>query len=124
MELNPDKDLEIDISNLTTEFKVFPVTMYRYSQYRAKIETQRDIAKARLKEVRATVYKKIKADVSAKHTQSSIEAEIDTDPTVIDAQMKLIRAEHDATTWAGAVESMRAKKDVLIQLGSDRRKEI
>ena len=124
MELNPDTDLSINVANLTTEFRDFPVIMYRYSQQRAKSETQRDMAKAKLKEVRAVAYKKIKSDGSTKHTQSSLEAEVDTDPTVIDAQMKLIRAEHDASTWAGAVESMRAKKDCLIQLGSDRRKEM
>ena len=124
MELNPDKDLSVDVANLTEEFRVFPLVMFRYSQHRAKVETQRDMAKAKLKEVRAIVYKRVKSDTSAKHTQSSLEAEVDTDPTVIDAHMKLIRAEHDATTWAGALESMRAKKDCLIQLGSDRRKEI
>lgn len=124
MELNPETDLNIDVANLTSEFKSFPITMYRYSLHRAKIEAHRDMAKAKLKEIRAIVYKRVKSDISAKHTQSSLEAEIDTDPTVIDAQMKLIRAEHDATTWAGAVESMRSKKDVLIQLGSDRRKEM
>jgi len=124
MELNPEKDLEIDVTNLTSEFKSFPIVMFRYSQQRAKVEAQRDVAKAFLKETRAIVYKRVKSDVSAKHTQSSLEAEIDTDPVVIEAQKKLIRAEHDASTWAGAVESMRSKKDVLIQLGSDRRKEM
>jgi hypothetical protein len=124
MELNPEIDLAIDVANLSAEFRNFPTTMYRYSLHRAKVEAQRDMAKARLKEVRATVYKRVKSDTSAKHTQSSLEAEVDTDPTVIEAQTKFIRAEHDATTWAGAMESMRAKKDVLIQLGSDRRKEI
>ena len=124
MELNPDVDLSIDVSDLTAEFRKFPITMYRYSQYRAKVEAQRDMAKAKLKEVRAIVYKRVKSDTSAKHTQTSIEAEIDTDPLVMEAQMKFVRAEHDATTWAGAVESMRSKKDCLIQLGSDRRKEM
>lgn len=124
MELNPEVDLEIDVSNLTLEFRNFPGTMYRYSVYRAKIETLRDTAKAKLKEVRAIAYKRVKSDITAKHTQSSLEAEVDTDPTVIEAQLKFIRAEHDASTWAGAVESMRAKKDCLIQLGSDRRKEM
>ncbi len=124
MELNPEVDLEVDVSNLTEEFKKFPVVMYRYALYRAKIESQRDIAKAKLKEIRAVVRKRVKADVSVKHTENSIEAEIDTDPTVMEAQMKFIRAEHDAATWAGAMESMRSKKDCLIQLGSDRRKEM
>ena len=124
MELNPDVDLSIDVANLTEEFRVFPIKMFRYSQRRAEIETKRDIAKSRLKEVRAMVYKRVKSDLLQKHTQTSIEAEIDTDPEVIKANASFIRAEHDATTWAGAVDSMRAKKDCLIQLGSDRRKEM
>ena len=124
MELNPEKDLEIDIGDLTSEFKRFPLLMYRYSQHRANIDTKRDTAKARLKEVRALSYKRIKSDPSVKHTEKSLESEIDTDPLVIEAQMKVIRADHDAETWAGAVEAMRSKKDVLIQLGSDRRKEM
>lgn len=123
MELNPDTDLSIDVSRLAAEFREFPVKLYRYSQYRAKIEAQRDMAKAKLKEAKALVYKRLRKDTTAKHTQGSLEAEVDTDPTVIDANNKFIRAEHDATTWAGAVESMRAKKDCLIQLGADARKD-
>jgi hypothetical protein len=123
MELDPEKDLTIDVSNLGSEFREFSLLLYRYTCYRAKIETQRDVAKARLKEQRAIIRKKVKSDLSVKHTENSIEAEIDTDPTVIDANMKLIRAEHDASTWAGAVESMRAKKDCLIQIGADQRKD-
>jgi len=124
MELNPEVDLEIDVANLTTEFKMLPIKLYRYSLHRAKVETQLDMAKARVKEVRAIAYKRIKSDVSIKHTEKSMEAELDSDPIVLEAQMKLIRAEHDAVTWAGAVDSMKAKKDCLIQLGSDRRKEM
>ena len=124
MELNPEIDLEIDVNDLTSEFKKLSLMLYRYYQHKAKAEAQRDVAKAKLKEVRAITRKRIKSDASVKHTESSIEAEIDTDPQVIEAQNKFIRAEHDASTWYGAVDSMKAKKDCLIQLGSDRRKEI
>ena len=124
MELNPDVDLIINTADLTSEFRNFPIIMYRYGQERAKIEAQRDLAEAKLKEVKALAYKKIKGNVAAKHTEKSMEAEIDTDPDVIAARVKLIQAEHNATSWNGAVESLRAKKDVLIQLGSDRRKEM
>lgn len=123
MELNPEVDLSIDINNLTVEFKDFSLRLYRYSQYRAKIDTQRDIAKALFKETKAVVYKRIKSDPKNKHTEKSLEAEIDTDPEVMDAQRKLIRAEHDSSTWSGAVDSMKAKKDMLMQLGADARKE-
>jgi hypothetical protein len=124
MELNPEVDLSIDVANLSSEFKSFSLVFYRYCQHKARVESQRDVAKTRLKEVKATTYKRIKSDPSVKHSEKSMEAEIDTDPLVMEAQMKFIRAEHDATTWCGAVDSMKAKKDCLIQLGSDRRKEI
>ena len=124
MELNPEIDLNIDINDLTTEFRGFPILMYRYSVHRAKVEAHRDILKAKLKETRAVAFKRIKADTSVKHTEKSLEAEIDTDPDVKKALIAYIQGEHDATSWAGAVDSMRSKKDCLIQLGSDRRKEM
>jgi hypothetical protein len=124
MEFNPEKDLVIDVANLTSEFRDFPVIFYRYCLKKAEAEKTVDLAKGKIKELRATTRKRIKADVSVKHTENSLEADIDTDLVVIEAQKRLAQAEHDAATIAGAVESMRAKKDCLIQLGSDRRKEI
>jgi hypothetical protein len=124
MELNPEVDLDIDTENLTSEIKRLSLVLYRYYKYKAQVETKRDVAKAKLREVKANSYKRIKSDTFVKHTEKSLEAEIDTDPYVIEAQMVLIRAEHDASTWFGAVDSMKAKKDMLVQLNSDRRKEV
>lgn len=123
MELNPDTDLSIDVANLSNEFRHFPTVLYQYCLQKVKIEASRDIAKAKLKEVRALCYKKIKSDFNTKFTEKGVEAEIDTDPSVIEANLKFIRAEHDASTWGGAVDSMKAKKDMLMQLGADARKE-
>lgn len=123
-ELNPEVDLSVNVANLDVEFRTFPSTLYRYSCVKADAAKQRDIAKATLKEVKAATYKRIKSDVSVKHTEKSMEAEIDTDQIVMDLQRKLIDAEHTLATLEGSVESMRAKKDMLIQLGSDRRKEM
>lgn len=123
MNLDPEIDLIVNVSDLTSEFRTFPTTFYRYCLQKAKAEAQRDHAKAKLKEIRAVVYKRIKSDTSTKHTEKSMEAEIDTDPQVLEAQLKLVKAEHDAATIEGAVESMRSKKDMLMQLGADRRKE-
>ena len=122
-ELDPDKDLSIDVTDLSTEFRMFPTTLFQYYKYKAKVEAQRDMAKATLKETKALCYKRIKSDMSLKLTEKGMEAEIDTDPVVIEANLKFIRAEHDATTWGGAVDSMKSKKDMLMQLGADNRKE-
>lgn len=123
MQLNPEVDLSVDASNLNSEFRNFPTILYRYCVYKADVERNRDIAKAKLKEIKAITYKRIKSDPSVKHTEKSLEAEIDTDPAVLEAQSKWIEAEHNASTWNGAVDSMKAKKDCLIQLGADSRKE-
>ena len=122
MDLNPETDLSVDIHNLTSEFRYLPGLLFRYYQYKAKVESIRDIAKAKLKETKAVVYKTIRSG-STKHSEKSIEAEVDSHPDVVAAQIKLIKAEHDATTWEGAVDSMKAKKDMIIQLGADSRKE-
>lgn len=125
MELDPDTDLSIDIDNLTSEFKKLSLMLYRYYKHKANAESQRDIAKSKLKEARAIAYKNIKMNpTNTKITEKGVEAEIDTDPLVLKANIAFIQAEHNATTWGGAVDSMKAKKDCLIQLGSDRRKEI
>ena len=124
MELNPEIDLDVNIHDLTKEFKDLSLKLYRYYKHKALLEASRDLAKAVLKETRAEVYKELKSNVAVKHTENSLEAHIDSDARVMEAQRKLIRATHDAETWVGAVDSMKAKKDCLIQLGSDRRKEI
>jgi hypothetical protein len=123
MELNPLVDLEVNGNNLTQEFRTHSLLFYRYYSKKADLERDRDIAKARVKEARAVAYKKFKSDVTVKHTEKSLEAEIDTDFTVLQAQAALIEAEHAAETMVGAVQSMSAKKDLLIQLGADQRKE-
>jgi hypothetical protein len=123
MELNPEVDLAVDIHNLTKELRDLSLTLFRYYQHKAKVESQRDISKAKYEEIQAITYKRIKSDTSVKYTEKAVEAEITIDPAVTEALMKFIRAEHDAKTWVGAVESMKAKKDMLIQLSADSRKE-
>lgn len=123
MILDPDKDLETNTEDLHTEFRSFAPVLYRYYKQKAKVEQERDIAKAKLKEMKAQVYKRIKSDPTVKHTEKSLEAEIDTDAIVLKLQDSYFQAEHDASTWQGAVDSMKAKKDCLIQLGADSRKE-
>lgn len=123
MELNPLVDLAVNVSDLNKEFRNFSITFYRYGLQKADAEKQSSIAKAKVKEGRALAYKRIKSDPSVKHTEKSLESEIDTDGVVLDLQNKLIDAEHNAATIAAAVESMRAKKDMLMQMGADARKE-
>lgn len=123
MDLNPEIDLAIDVTDLTSEFRRLSLTLFRYYGRKADAERDLDIARAHLKETKATVYKLIKSDSSVKRTESAIEAEIETHPSVVEAVKLVTEALHTAATYQGAVESMKAKKDMLVQLGADSRKD-
>lgn len=122
LKLDPEVDLEIDVNDLTSEFKKLSLSLFRYYKLKAEAERTYDINKATLKEVRARVYKQIK-EGGVKHTEKSFEAEIDSNEDVLNIQNLVIDSNRDLNTWYGAVESMKAKKDMLIQLGADARKE-
>lgn len=123
MELNPLKDLEIDIHDPTSEFKKLSLLLFRYYEQKADIERERDILKLTVKEIRGKLYKDLKAG-AAKLTEAGISAELDQHPEYLAAERKLIDANRDLVTASGAVDSLKAKKDMLIQLAADRRKEM
>jgi len=123
MDLNPEKDVTINVSRLTDEFQMLPLLMYRYSQIRAESGYVADLEEALLKEVRAEVYKSCIQGYDKKPSDKVLEAEVEVHPKVVAQRRKALEAKRDHETVKGYVESIKAKKDMLIQLGSDRRKE-
>lgn len=122
MKLNPSEDLEIDSTDLQAEFKKLPRTIHAYCEQKADAEREYDRLKFLLEEVRAKVYKDLRGS-GVKHTEKSLEAELDCHPDVLAVQDMMLTAKRELATWIGGVESLRAKKDCLIQLGADARAE-
>ncbi len=123
MKLNPEKDLDIDVKDLTSEFKKLSLLLFRYYEKKAEAEREYDKFKQTYEEIRARVYRELKVS-GEKHTEKSLEAAIDANEDVLSIQNMMLDAKRDLGTWIGAVESMKAKQNMLIQLGSDRRKEL
>lgn len=121
--LNPMEDLAIDARDLTSEFKKLSLLLFRYYEKKADIERELDLAKQALDEIRSIKYKEYK-NGPTKLSEAGVEASIDSDPEVKIFHLKMLDAKRDYGTWVGAVESLKAKKDMIIQMGSDRRKEI
>lgn len=121
--LNPSQDLQIDTRDLTEELKSLSLLLFRYYEKKADFERDVDLAKFTLKEIKGKKYKEYKYGPT-KLSDAGVEAAIDSDPEVLVAQKALAEASHALNTWWGAVDSMKAKKDVLIQLAADRRKEV
>ena len=121
--LNPEKDFDIDINNLSAEFRFLPILMYRYTQAKAVANQTYEERKAFLKELKAVIFKSILQKEDKKPPDSVMSAEIDSTEEVAAVTKEVIQAQHDLHTLMGAVDSIKAKKDMLIQIGADARKE-
>jgi len=123
MNLHPEKDLDIDVTDLTEEFKKLSLTLFRYYAQKSDAEREYDKLKQTYEEIRARVYKDLR-NSGVKHTEKSLEAELDSHADVLSVHNLMLDAKRELGTWVGAVESLKAKTNMLIQLGSDRRKEV
>ena len=124
IELSPETDNEIDVNNLKDEFTNFSPMLNRYCEAKAQSQHDYGIAKAEYEEIRSEVYIELKTSkTDGKMTEKHLEAAVDIDSRVRKALRRMLDADRDLETIKGYVESMRAKKDMLIQLGADARKE-
>lgn len=123
MELNPEKDIEINVANLSEEFKKLPLLLFRYSEKKAEADYLYERDKELYNEARAIVFKTLK-ESGEKMTEKTVEAHIDTHPTVTALRDIMLQSRRDLETVKGFVESLKAKKEMLIQLGADARLEM
>lgn len=121
-QLNINVDNTIDLANIRDEFRKFPVLLYRYSEAKSDSERDYDNEKARFEEMKAAVYVELK-NSETKYTENHLKAAIDSDPRVIEAKNKMLTAKRTYSTLKNFVDSLVSKKDMLIQLGADMRKE-
>lgn len=115
-------DARIDITNLQKEFLNYPSDLFAYNEAKAAAEALFDKAKAAHEEAEAESYIRVKSG-ETKVTEKHAEALVLLDPLVKAAFLHMLDVRRDFETIKNYVESMRAKKDCLIQLGADSRKE-
>lgn len=120
--LSLERDNKIDVADLQQEFRVFPSMLFSYCEVKSTAQDAFDRMKAQLEEIKATVYVELKSG-AVKVTEAHVEALTILDPRVKAQQQRVFDAGRDLETTKNYVESLRAKKDMLIQLGADARKE-
>ena len=123
-ELNPLEDFEIDLNSLDEEFRKLPRFINAYSRLYAQAVYEYETSKSLWKEIRGDVFKSIVESSEKKPSDSVIESEVVTDEKVVQAHKEMREAERDMNTIKGHCVSMQAKKDMLIQLGANARKEV
>lgn len=119
---DPSLDNKIEVSDLNREFRNFPSMLYSYCEAKSAAQDIYNRMEAQLSELESSVYIEIKSGAD-KVTEKHVEALINTDARVKDLRNKVFSAGRDLETTKNYVESLRAKKDMLIQLGADARKD-
>ena len=121
--LDIDINHRIDSANLPFEFRWMPVILFHYGKAKASAQYECDMAEARFKEAQESKYFYYKSDKDLKYTDKQAEAAAKSDPQVIELKNAYFAIKKDVGTLVAYLESLRAKKDMLIQLGADARKE-
>lgn len=97
-----------------------------YGAQAARAEAQHDRLKARFEVVEATLYdyhRKLLAATGEKVTEKMVENAVKVDPRWFKAKNTVIEAGTIAAINKGLVESLKDRRDMIIQLGADRRDE-
>lgn len=97
-----------------------------YGTLAAKAEAQAARIKARFEVIEATLYDKVRKELAAsgeKTTEKMVENAVKLDPMWLKAKNAVIEADTIASINKSMVESLKDRRDMIIQLGADRRDE-
>jgi len=122
----------IDPDNLNAEYERVPADMAYWSRQHANAEHEYLAAKANIKRAEGSAYERamqaLNDDYDAgalpkKPTEKMVDARASLDAAVEDAYDRLAKAARWRKEVEGYVEAISAKRDMLVSLGADLRKE-
>lgn len=122
-EFDLEKDKLIDSTDLQNELLKLPSLLYFYGNKKVQAEYEYEVLKAKHEEVRSQEYIKYKSGPE-KLTEANVKAMMDTAISVLNVQNKMLEAKRDLNTIKNYMETLHAKKDMLIQLSANQRKEL
>lgn len=122
------RDVGRDVSvgdDLDGELSKLPRLIWHYGDLEAAAYQLALEAKAHMEQAHATAYKAHKELArKEKVTEAQVSAEVELDPAYRSYVQKWVEAEGNARRLKALMESLRAKKDALIQLSANRRNEM
>lgn len=119
------KDVSINHDQLDSELTELPSLLWHYGELEAVAHTEALRKKADSDQAHASAYKRLKSLArKEKATEAQVSAEVELDPEYIRYVSKWIDAEGNARRLKAVVESLRAKRDALVQLGANHRQQV
>jgi hypothetical protein len=124
-----DETLRIDRLKIDEEFTSFPAVFWYYLARQAEAVRQVEAAKIQLKRGDAALYERIRAGLEQdplikRVTEAMVDSAVTTSDEWREARDNLADLELRRRTLDAACEALRAKKDMLVQLGARARAEL
>lgn len=119
--------VRIDPLLIEDEYKRVSSDMAYWSHRCAELHKTYQLAKLRRDQARGESYRHWRRALVKRYgkaTAKDIEAEQDNDLDVLEAEASVIEGEYNRDRAKGVLESIRAKRDMLISLGAHRRVEM
>lgn len=120
------EDIRISSTNIDTAMMEQASLLAYKAEESAKAEAQAARYKLRFDIIEAGLYEKHRSALATsaeKVTEKMIESKVKTDPDYSAAKQRVIEAEAVAATCKGCVAALKDRKDMLVQIGADRREE-
>ena len=122
LQLDPAKDIDVDIHELERELRMYPLLFHRYLEKKVIAEHEYERAKENYKSVSASVgYRKKISE--AKITEKTLASYVQIDPSVVKAKETELEAKLKFEKIKAYCEAFRAKKDSLVNLSANQRVE-
>lgn len=122
LELDPGKDLKVDMHDLSNDFSRIPLFFYRYGLAYQEAKEKASLLEAQVKEVQGAEYLRIKSE-GEKVTEAHMTALLQVSKAVKFAKEQFFAAEKDAGTLRSILDALSAKKESLITIAANNRAE-
>ena len=120
VEINYERDIQIQEEALDVEWLQQPTLMLKYAQHAAEMRKRLDLAKEKLDIVRAEVDREIRQEPEkfgiTKLTEGSVQSTLVLDRRFIEANREYIEAKYEADMARAAVEAFQQRKEALENL--------
>lgn len=111
--------------NLDKELRELPTSLWHYSSLAATAAQVASESKAALEHTRAQVWGEVKRSLDGKKpTVDDVQSAVECDMRVVQSRTRYTNAEADRATLAAAVNSLMAKRDMLVQISATKTAEL
>lgn len=120
-QVDPVDYLRVTVSDITEMMSEMPTLLFSWLEKASDAAEVAAFKAIAVKEAKASAYASLK-NSGEKLTEKHLEVLVELDPAVVAAKAEEVKTTRDAATFKNFAEALRTKRDMLVQLDADLRK--